>query len=296
MTTDNLPEVQWFPGHMKKAQRIIEKHLPLVDIVVELRDARVPSSSSNPLLAKIIKEKPRLIILTKSDLADPRLTKLWLDFFAEQKLTALAVDMQNGQGLKAFTRAAENLARPFTDRLAQKGVKSRAARMMILGIPNVGKSTLINRLAGAAKTKTANTPGVTRAEQWIRVGKSLELLDTPGILWPKFEDKLVGVNLASVGAIRDEVFDTEDIAVELLRKLRVEYADSLKNRFKIAEELPKSERELLELIGKKRGCLLKGGVIDESKAAVLLLTEFRAGRLGRISLEKPISVSSAEGA
>lgn len=282
-----LPNVQWFPGHMKKAKDIIIDNLKLVDVVIELLDARIPYSSANPMLQEIIEGKPRLVALNKSDLADPRVTKLWVNYFRAQNIPAVAVDAPQGRGIKQLVAMTEQLAKPMTDKLVSKGAKARAARVMILGIPNVGKSSLINRLAGANKAKTADRPGVTRAKQWIRLGGNLELLDTPGILWPKFEDMTVGLKLAFTGAINDEAIDRELITGVLLQTLLDMYPERLTERYKLTGELPTDTNELLELIGKKRGCLVKGGLVDLEKAQRIILTDFRSGKLGTISLDMP---------
>lgn len=287
MTEDSLPTLQWFPGHMKKAQRMIEQNLRLVDVVAELLDARAPGSSANPLLGKIIAAKPRLIVLNKADLADSSKTKAWQKYFAEHGFTAVPVDAKNGRGVKEFIRVAADLARPATQRLAAKGGKPRLPRLMILGIPNVGKSSLINRLSGGVKAKTADRPGVTRDKQWIRADKQAEILDTPGVLWPKFEDKRVGLNLALVGAIREEILPSEEMALRLLRYVGQNYPQALIDRYKLSEGLPETTDELLPLIGKKRGFLLKGGLADTEKTARLVLTEFRTGLWGRLTLETP---------
>lgn len=279
-----VPIIQWYPGHMKKTQRIIEENLKLVDIVIELLDARIPASSANPMLAEIIQEKPRLIVLNKSDLADANMTKQWLAYFFGRGIKACSVDSVMGQGTKQLVKIAEELARPKTDRFVKNGGRPRAARCMILGIPNVGKSSLINRLAGAARTKTANKPGVTRAKQWIKIGSNLDLLDTPGILWPKFEDQTVGIKLAFTGAISDEIYDRESVVKLLLETLQHSYADRLKERFKL-QEVPNDSVLLLEAIGRKRGCLVKGGHIDHEKAQQIVLTEFRSGKLGLVTLD-----------
>ena len=280
----DIPIIQWYPGHMKKTQRIIEENLKLVDIVIELLDARIPASSANPMLAEIIQEKPRLIVLNKSDLADANMTKQWLAYFLGRGIKACSVDSVMGQGTKQLVKIAEELARPKTDRFVKNGGRPRAARCMILGIPNVGKSSLINRLAGAARTKTANKPGVTRAKQWIKIGSNLDLLDTPGILWPKFEDQTVGIKLAFTGAISDEIYDRESVVKRLLETLQHSYADRLKERFKL-QEVPNDSVLLLDAIGRKRGCLLKGGHIDHEKAQQIVLTEFRSGKLGLVTLD-----------
>ena len=281
-----LPNVQWFPGHMKKARDIITANLKLVDVVIELLDARIPYSSANPMLQEIIAGKPRLVALNKADLADPTVTKRWVNYFKAQGIPAAAVDATQGRGIKQLVSLTENLAKPMTDKLVSKGAKARAARVMILGIPNVGKSSIINRLAGSNKAKTADKPGVTRAKQWIRLGGNLELLDTPGILWPKFEDMTVGLKLAFTGAINDEAIDRELITGIFLETMLSQYPERVKERYKL-NELPETAPELLELIGKKRGCLLKGGIIDLEKAQRIVLTDFRSGKLGAVSFDVP---------
>ena len=283
----DLPSLQWFPGHMKKARRLIEENLKMVDVVVELLDARIPVSSANPMLAEIIKGKPRLVALNKSDLADQGRTRAWVQHFQAQGIKAVAIDSIKGKGMKELTEMAEELARPWTDKLVAKGARPRAARCMILGIPNVGKSSLINRLAGAVKAKAADKPGVTRAKQWIKIGRNLELLDMPGILWPKFEDQRVGLKLAFTGAINDDIYDREAVAVLLLETLRRAHPERLRERFKFKEELPEGGSELLEAIGRKRGCLVKGGSVDLEKAQTIVLTEFRGGKLGQVTLDEP---------
>ena len=283
----DLPSLQWFPGHMKKARRLIEENLKMVDVVVELLDARIPVSSANPMLAEIIKGKPRLVALNKSDLADQGRTRAWVRHFQAQGIKAVAIDSIKGKGMKELVTLAEELARPWTDKLVAKGARPRAARCMILGIPNVGKSSLINRLAGAVKAKAADKPGVTRAKQWIKIGRNLELLDMPGILWPKFEDQRVGLKLAFTGAINDDIYDREAVAVLLLETLRRAHPERLRERFKFKEELPEGGSELLEAIGRKRGCLVKGGSVDLEKAQTIVLTEFRGGKLGQVTLDEP---------
>lgn len=281
-----LPSLQWFPGHMKKARRIIEENLKLVDVAVELLDARIPLSSANPMLKELLAGKSRVVVLNKSDLADPGMNRLWLEFFHRQGIPGVAVDAAKGRGTRQLVKTIEDLARPRTEKLVGKGAKPRAARCMILGIPNVGKSSLINRLAGAAKAKTANRPGVTRAKQWIRIGENLELLDTPGILWPKFEDMEVGLKLAFTGAINDEIYDLERVSELLSGVLRTRASHELLVRFRLEEPLPETGAKLLEAIGRKRGCLLKGGIVDMEKVQRILLSEFRSGKLGRITLDE----------
>lgn len=290
----DVPSLQWFPGHMKKAQRLIEDNLKLVDVVIELLDARIPFSSANPMLAEIIKTKPRMIALNKIDLADPGMTKKWLNYFKAQGIIAVGIDSAKGRGMKQLISAAEMLAKPKTEKFVAKGAKARAARCMILGIPNVGKSSLINRLAGAVKAKTADKPGVTRAKQWIKIGSNLDLLDTPGILWPKFEDKTVGLKLAFTGAINDDIYDREQVTALLLEVMRRDYAARLIERFKFKGELPESGLDLLEAIGRKRGCLVKGGLVDLEKAQNIVLNEFRAGKLGLVTLDEVPAAGKAE--
>ena len=281
----DIPSLQWYPGHMKKARRLIEENLKLVDVVIELLDARIPASSANPMLKEILSDKPRVIALNKADLADPSDTGAWIRYFSAQNVPAAAIDAVKGKGMKQLVSLTEELARPRTDKFVSKGAKPRAARAMILGIPNVGKSSLINRLAGAARTRTEDRPGVTRAKQWIRVGNKMELLDTPGILWPKFESPMAALKLAFTGAIRDEIYDLERVACLLLELLSQKYPALLAERFKWNEPLPASGAELLELVGRKRGCLIRGGSVDLEKAAQIAVSEFRSGKLGRITLD-----------
>ena len=285
VTDQVIPNVQWFPGHMKKAKDIIVNNLKLVDVVIELLDARIPYSSANPMLQEIIAGKPRLVALNKSDLADRAVTKQWVEYFKKQGVPAVAVDAPQGRGIKQLVAMTEELARPMTDKLVSKGAKARAARVMILGIPNVGKSSLINRLAGSNKAKTADKPGVTRAKQWIRLGGNLELLDTPGILWPKFDDEAVGLRLAYIGSINDEILNVADIAVELIKFLQANYCNTLAQRYNI--EGAGDPVQVIAQIAEKRQCIKKGGELDYDKAAALLMDDFRSGKLGRITLETP---------
>lgn len=283
-----LPTVQWFPGHMTKARKIITENLKLVDAVIELLDARIPYSSANPMLQEIISGKPRVVALNKADLADPVITRKWVDYFTQQGIKAVSIDSMTGKGTKQLVQAVEDMAREKTEKLLSKGViKPRAARVMILGIPNVGKSSLINRLAGAVKAKAADKPGVTRAKQWIRIGKNLELLDTPGILWPKFEDMTVGLKLAFTGAINDEAIDREQVVAVFLETMAKLYPERLRERYKLIDELPEQPMELLEMVGRKRGCLVKGGTVDLDKAQRIVFTDFRSGKLGVVSLDVP---------
>ena len=281
----NLPQLQWFPGHMKKAQRLIEENLKLVDIVIEVLDARIPLSSQNPMLKDILNDKPRLFALCKADLADKKATQDWIDKFTEEGISTVAVDTVKGSGIKSLIAAAKTLAEPKTHKLTSHGVKPRSARAMIIGIPNVGKSSLINRLAGVNHTKIENRPGVTRAKQWIKIDNGLDLLDTPGILWPKFEDPEAALKLSWTYAISDEIHDLEIVVCRLLETLAANYKQGLADRFKLNLPLPQDGGELLEIIGKKRGCIRKGGLVDSEKAQRLVLNEFRSGKLGRVTLD-----------
>ena len=291
----DIPSLQWYPGHMRKAERLVKENLKLVDVVVELLDARIPLSSANPVLREIVGDKPRVIVLNKADLADEAVTRAWVKYFAAEGIAAVPVDAVKGRGVKELVQAITKCAKPKTDKLVQHGAKARAARCMILGIPNVGKSSLINRLSGGAKTKVENRPGVTRAKQWIRLGAQLELLDMPGILWPKFEDQQAALHLAFTGAINDNVYDVASVVLLLLDTLRISYPSALIERYRLEGELP-SGVELLEEIGRKRGCLRAGGRIDDEKAQQIVLTDFRSGRLGRVALDALPSTDSTEDA
>ncbi|MBN6887145.1 ribosome biogenesis GTPase A [Cytobacillus horneckiae] len=284
--------IQWFPGHMAKARRQVTEKLKLVDIIFELVDARIPYSSRNPMIEEIIQQKPRIVLLNKADMADAELTKQWIAYFEEQGIKALAINSQAGQGMKEITAAAKSLLEEKFNRMKAKGVRPRAIRAMIVGIPNAGKSTLINRLAKKNIAKTGNTPGVTKAQAWIKVGKEMELLDTPGILWPKFEDQQVGLKLALTGAIKDTILNLQDVAVYALRFLSANYPDKLKERYGI-EELPEDIVLLFDEIGKRRGCLMGGGEVDYDKVTELVIREFRSEKFGRISLENPDDLAKA---
>jgi ribosome biogenesis GTPase A len=278
--------IQWFPGHMAKARREVTEKLKLVDIIFELVDARIPYSSRNPMIDEIIQHKPRLVLLNKADMADKEQTKEWIRYFAENDVKALAINAQAGEGLRDIVQASHQLLKEKFDRLKAKGVKPRAIRAMIVGIPNVGKSTLINRLAKKNIAKTGNTPGVTKAQQWIKVGKELELLDTPGILWPKFEDQEVGMKLAVTGAIKDTLLNLQDLSVFSLRFLESAYPERLKERYQL-EKVPDDLVELFDHIGKLRGCLMSGGLIDYDKTAELIVREIRSEKFGPLTFEVP---------
>jgi ribosome biogenesis GTPase A len=284
--------IQWFPGHMTRAKRQIEEKLKLIDVVLELLDARLPESSRNPMIDEILKNKPRIVLLNKSDLADPEITQEWVRYYSERGIQALPIDASSGTQVKEIVPRSKELLREKRERLMSKGVNPRAIRAIIVGIPNVGKSTLINRLAGRSIALTGDRPGVTKGQQWIKVGNEMELLDTPGILWPKFEDPDVGFRLAATGAIKDEILNAQDIAFHSIRYLSELYPDRLKERYEL-EQLPDANADaseivdIMESIGRKRGCLVSGGRIDLDKASQLILRDLRGGKLGRISLEKP---------
>jgi ribosome biogenesis GTPase A len=279
--------IQWFPGHMAKAKREVQEKLKLIDIVFELVDARIPMSSRNPMIDEILVNKPRIMLLNKADMADEEITKQWIAFFQKQHIKALAIDSQGGTGIKQIVAAAKEMLKPKFEKMMAKGIKKpRAMRALIVGIPNVGKSTLINRLAGKHIAKTGDKPGVTKAQQWIKVGKEMELLDTPGILWPKFEDEEVGLKLATTGAIKDTILNLQDVAVYALNFLKQHYPERLKERYSLAE-IPEDIVALFDEIGRRRGCLMSGGLVDYDKVAELVLREIRTEKLGRLSFEKP---------
>jgi ribosome biogenesis GTPase A len=284
--------IQWFPGHMAKARREVTEKLKLIDIIFELVDARIPYSSRNPMIDEIIQHKPRLVLLNKADMADKERTKEWIQYFAEKGVKALAINAQAGEGLREIVQASHQILKEKFDRLKAKGVKNpRAIRAMIVGIPNVGKSTLINRLAKRNIARTGNTPGVTKAQQWIKVGKELELLDTPGILWPKFEDQDVGMKLAVTGAIKDTLLNLQDLAVFSLRFLEKAYPVRLKERYQL-DKVPDDLVELFDHIGKLRGCIMSGGLINYDKTAELIVREIRSEKFGPVTFDIPEQVSS----
>ncbi|MGJ3196448.1 ribosome biogenesis GTPase YlqF [Peribacillus frigoritolerans] len=278
--------IQWFPGHMAKARREVTEKLKLIDIIFELVDARIPASSRNPMIDEIIQHKPRVILLNKADMADPAKTNMWLEHYKSQGKTAIAINSQAGNGLNQITAASKNLLKEKYERMESRGIKPRAIRAMIVGIPNVGKSTLINRLAKKNIAKTGNTPGVTKAQQWIKVGKELELLDTPGILWPKFEDQEVGLKLALTGAIKDTILNLHEVSLYGLRFLEKEYPERLKSRYNL-NVIPQETLELFDAVGKFRGCLASGGFIDYDKTAELVVREIRSEKMGPLTFEVP---------
>lgn len=276
---------QWYPGHMTKAKRMMQENIKLIDLIIELVDARIPLSSRNPDIDELGKNKSRIILLNKSDLADPLYNKQWMRFFEEKGAHVLEINAKSGAGMKSIQGLVQEACREKIERDRKRGIVNRPVRAMVVGIPNVGKSTFINAFAGKACTKTGNKPGVTKGKQWIRLNKNLELLDTPGILWPKFEDQIVGRNLAFIGSMNDEVIVLDELALELLSQIRTRYPEALPKRYGF--EMPQKETEILFEIAKSRGCYGKGDILDLSKAASLLIEDFRSGRLGRMTLEKP---------
>lgn len=279
--------IQWFPGHMTKAERMIQENMKLVDAVCEIIDARIPVSSRNPDIARLAGSKPRLIILNRIDLADPEITAKWREYFKGQGVAVLETDSRSGKGINGFAPAVRSVLKEKLEAYAAKGQATRPLRCMVLGIPNVGKSTFINKVAGRKAAKASNKPGVTRGKQWINIDRGLDLLDTPGILWPKFDSQSVGEALAYTGAVRDEIMDRETLAANLMLTLRTLYPEAIEQRYKFVPELDKNGYELLEMAAQKRGFLISRGEYDLERMAAVLLDEFRDGKLGRLSLERP---------
>lgn len=280
-------KIQWFPGHMTKAKRMMESQIKLVDVVVEMLDARIPRSSTNPMLQTILGSKPKVIALNKIDMADNAKTEIWLEKLKNSGHPVCKVDCSTGKGVKQLIAAVQQAAKPVIDKWLKKGVRNRPVRVMIVGIPNVGKSTLINRLVGKTKVVAADKPGVTRGQQWITIAKGLELLDTPGVLWPKFEDPEVGLSLAATGAIKEEVFDREQAVELLIDFLMHNYSDDLASKYAIDIEKSDDVRIVMSKIANSRGCLKAGGLLDIDKVVQLVLRDFRSGRLGRFTLDEP---------
>lgn len=280
-----MTNINWFPGHMVKTRRQITENLKLCDAVIEIRDARIVKSSANPAVDKILGDKPRVILLNKADLAEDKVTRQWKKELANDTTAILEVNSLTGHGLNKIKPALEELLKEKIERMAGKGLKQYFMRVMVVGIPNVGKSSFINRMAKNAIAKVGDRPGVTKNKQWIKTGQGIELLDTPGILWPKFEDEEVGLNLAFTGAIKDEVVDIETLALRLIERLSIHYSDRLEERYKV--EVTENGLETMEAIAMKRGYLMKGREPDWTRTAVMLLDEYRGGKLGRISLEWP---------
>ena len=280
-------KIQWFPGHMTKAKRMMEAQIKLVDVVVEMLDARIPRSSTNPMLQNVLGAKPKVIALNKIDMADTAKTELWLEKLKHSGLPVCKIDCATGKGVKQLISAIQLAAKPVIDKWLKKGVRNRPVRVMIVGIPNVGKSTLINRLVGKNKVMAADKPGVTRGQQWVTIAKGLELLDTPGVLWPKFEDPSVGFALAATGAIKEDVFDRQDAVQLLLDFLLQKYPEELASKYAVTVEEQETAPSVMAKIATARGCLKAGGMLDLDKVDQLVLRDFRSGRLGRFTVDEP---------
>ena len=276
---------QWYPGHMTKARRMMQENIKLIDLIIELVDARIPLSSRNPDIDDMGKNKARLIVLNKADLAEEKRNDEWVEYFKEKGYSAVKVNSKKGGGIKSIQSVIQEACREKTERDRRRGILNRPVRAMVAGIPNVGKSTFINTLAGKACTKTGNKPGVTKGKQWIRLNKSVELLDTPGILWPKFEDQKAALKLAFIGSIKDEILQTEELSSELIKYMEEEYAGAIGEKYSV--ETTEDSYECLRRIAESRHCLVRGNELDTEKAAALFLDDFRNGRLGRITLENP---------
>ncbi len=276
-------DIQWFPGHMTKTRRMIEANLKLVDAVVEIVDSRIPEASRNPVINELVSSKPRIIMLNKCDYSDEKVTAKWREYYEKQGMSVLVCDCRSGKGINKFLPLLKNKLSDLLERRRAKGMIGKALRIMVVGIPNVGKSSFINRMANARKVKVEDRPGVTRGKQWVTIDKEVELLDMPGILWPKFDDQKVALKLAFTGAIKDDVTDIEGLAFELGTYLKENYPERLAERYK----LDSFEGNIIELIAKKRGMMMSGGVPDTERAAITLLDEYRSGKIGRITLEKP---------
>ena len=288
MDNTDMKQIQWFPGHMAKTRRLITANLKLVDAVVEIVDARTPLSSRNPEMDRLTAGKPRLVLLNKSDLADDRAAQMWINYFRNSGAEALAVDCKSGKGLKnVLPTVRTKVLAELMEKRERSGMSGAPVRLMIVGIPNVGKSSLINKLAGGKRAKVEDRPGVTRTKQWVKLDGNVELLDMPGVLWPKFEDQEAAIRLAFTGAISDDILDIETLAMKLLKYLAEEYPQSLRERYKIEFDGSESGIELLERVGRKRGMMISGGEINTERAAITVIDEFRSGKLGRITLERP---------
>ena len=277
---------QWYPGHMTKAKRMMQENIKLIDLVIELVDARIPKSSRNPDIDELAKNKSRIILLNKSDLADARQNKEWAEYFKEKGFLVQEINSKSGSGIKAIQGLVQEACKEKIERDRKRGIVNRPVRAMVVGIPNVGKSTFINAYAGKNCAKTGNKPGVTKGKQWIRMGKGLELLDTPGILWPKFEDQQVGIRLAMIGSINENILNIEELSLLAIDFLRENYPGAINRQYEVEEEAQKP-LEVLERIAERRKCLAKGGEYDYAKTAAMFMDDFRNGRIGRISLEKP---------
>lgn len=284
-----MSDIQWFPGHMTKTRRLIEADLKMVDAVVEVIDARIPRSSRNPIVDELCGSKPRIILMNKCDVADEKATAQWKKYFEKQGMTVIICDCRSGKGINTFLPSVKRLLSELVERRKSRGMIGKALRLMVVGIPNVGKSSFINRMANSKKTKVGDRPGVTRGKQWVSIDKDVELLDMPGILWPKFDDKTVAQRLAFTGAIKDEVMDIEALARALGEALLTDYEGLVKARYKIS-----GESDVLTEIAKSRGMLVSGGEPDTERAAATLLDEFRGGKIGRITLDNPTEMNNEQ--
>ena len=282
-------DIQWFPGHMAKTRRLMKANLPLVDVVVEITDARVPASSRNPEMKNLVGGKPRVVVLNKCDMADEALTAEWIEYYRANGVKAIAMDCRSGKGMNKLVPTVKEVIKKELEKRAAKGMEGKPIRIMVVGIPNVGKSSFINRVAGGKRTKVEDRPGVTRGKQWVTLEKGIDLLDMPGVLWPKFDDKTVGEHLAFTGAIKDDILDTELLAMRLADLLNRECHSLLCERYKLTDEETADIEpyDLLSLIGAKRGMKVSGGDVNTERAAAMLLDEFRGGKIGRITLEMP---------
>lgn len=282
-------DIQWFPGHMAKTRRLMKANLPLVDVVVEITDARVPASSRNPEMKNLVGGKPRVVVLNKCDMADEALTAEWIEYYRANGVKAIAMDCRSGKGMNKLVPTVKEVMKKELEKRAAKGMEGKPIRIMVVGIPNVGKSSFINRVAGGKRTKVEDRPGVTRGKQWVTLEKGIDLLDMPGVLWPKFDDKTVGEHLAFTGAIKDDILDTELLAMRLADLLNREWHSLLCERYKLTDEETADIEpyDLLSLIGAKRGMKVSGGDVNTERAAAMLLDEFRGGKIGRITLEMP---------
>ena len=282
-------DIQWFPGHMAKTRRLMKANLPLVDVVVEITDARVPASSRNPEMKNLVGGKPRVVVLNKCDMADEALTAEWIEYYRVNGVKAIAMDCRSGKGLNKLVPTVKEVMKKELEKRAAKGMEGKPIRIMVVGIPNVGKSSFINRVAGGKRTKVEDRPGVTRGKQWVTLEKGIDLLDMPGVLWPKFDDKTVGEHLAFTGAIKDDILDTELLAMRLADLLNREWHSLLCERYKLTDEETADIEpyDLLSLIGAKRGMKVSGGDVNTERASAMLLDEFRGGKIGRITLEMP---------
>ncbi len=280
--------IQWFPGHMAKTRRMLSENIKMIDVVIELLDARVPLSSRNPEIDTLLGTKPRVVLLNKADLADPIATNEWIKYYRNKGISCLTAESKKGEGLNNVKARLREIMADKIEREKQKGRLLRPIKTMVVGIPNVGKSSLINKIAGKATAITGDKPGVTRNKQWIRINEEIELLDTPGILWPKFEDEKVGLNLAFTGAIKDDILDIAEIAMNLMKSLSQMYPEQLSQRYKLDKIEDMTGLELLEAAGKKRGCIISGGEVDYYRISAIVLDEFRGGKIGRITLERPV--------